>query len=139
MLLTLVVWTLAACSTGSVSSSSNGASAADPGVAATKAAQHLLDAASVSPKSGPPCSIIKSGKIGPLSAPIYWCAYPTGAGDVVKYSSSPLGNSGIAYHPGSAATLALYDDCVFAIGTNWWMYERADPGCPSRYRLVSGP
>lgn len=111
-----------------------------PSAAATRAAQGFLDNAKIGPKTGAPCLTIKTGNIGPLSAPIYSCAFPDGAhGGVVKYSSSPLGNEGIAYHPGSIATLSLYDDCVRSIGGNWWLYQRASPDCPLHYQLISGP
>jgi hypothetical protein len=128
-----------------VACSSSGASPAaqtwpsSPSVKATTTAQHLLETAVISPEDGAPCSTIKVGRIGPFSAPINWCGFPNGKFGVIKFFPDTLGNSGIAYHPGSFATLNLYDDCVRQVGENWWMYQRADPGCPTHYQLISGP
>ena len=110
-----------------------------PSAKATTTAQHLLATSVISPENGAPCSTIKVGRIGPFSAPINWCAFPNGKFGVIKFFSDTLGNSGIAYHPGSFATLHLYDDCVRQVGENWWMYQRSNPGCPAQYRFVSGP
>jgi hypothetical protein len=132
--------TTAACLAGCGGASTISSSGAGlPNAAATLAARRILDSAVVSPIEGPPCSTVRHGKVGPLTAPVYWCAFPNGANGVIKYSSDPDGNYGIAYHPGSFATLDLDDDCVLGLGEGWWMYQRVGQSCPDHYQLISGP
>jgi hypothetical protein len=112
---------------------------------ATNAAQALLARLSreASARGGPavfPCEVVKTGAVGPLTAPYSECATSTGSGHFVTYNAldaRPM--RGIGYTDVGGRTFP--DECVRHLVAKWWMYVGDASGignCPFGYHFVGG-
>jgi hypothetical protein len=96
----------------------------------------------LSPRGVPryPCTMVRSGTIGPLDAPYEECAVSSPEGHFVTYTAvGPGPIRGVGYTDIGAA--AFPDDCARQLTGRWWMFVQDTSGignCPFGYRFHGG-
>lgn len=91
----------------------------------------------------PPCSVVKSGAVGPLLAPYKVCAVSTAEGHIVRYTAligSP--RHGVSYS--DRGPESFLDECYQHLTGKWWEWQEAnleDPAspCTGSWHFHGGP
>jgi len=96
-----------------------------------------------------PCRVVRSGNIGPLTAPYTQCATSTGVAafgrtrvNFVFFTPVETRLRGLAYTNFGPAT--FLDECYRHLVGDWWMFNQGDPTnpavpCPIGYKFHGGP
>ena len=113
--------------------------------AATSHAEAVLAQLGSSPKtikgvSPPhPCSIVRSGTVGPIDAPYRMCSDFTPEGHFVTFTAVGHNDQGLGYTDVGASTFE--DECSRHLVGKWWMFNGHTNGlgsCPIGYQFHGG-
>jgi hypothetical protein len=86
-----------------------------------------------------PCSIVRTGTVGPIDAPYRMCSVFTPEGHFVTFTSVGHSEQGLGYTDVGASTFE--DECSRHVVGKWWMFNARTNGlgsCPIGYQFHGG-
>ena len=87
-----------------------------------------------------PCSVIRSGAVGPLGAPYQVCVTSFNKVRIVRFVTLTRPSRGVAYTDVGASSFP--DECARHLIGMWWMFVEDTSGignCPIGYQFEEGP